>query len=129
MASGAATTSGLRKYSGSVSGSKEAVRYYVGSTYETSLGVEPNNSIRQLSMHANLDVLVRPSTNFATSINYVTASNHLGADVGASPLLGAQVGHGSLFTASRGFFASVPEVPQRLFDNSDQIEGSRPVVR
>ena len=115
-------TGQIRKYTGSLSGSKEALRYYVGSTYETSLGVEPNNSIRQVSMHANLDVLVRPSTNFATSINYVRASNHLGADVGASPLLGAQVGHGSLFTATRGFFATVPEVSQRLYDNSDQID-------
>ena len=115
-------TGQLRKYTGSVSGSREAVRYYVSSTYEHSLGVEPNNSIRQLSMHANLDVQLRPSTNFATSLNYVTASNHLGADFGASPLLGAQVGHGSLFTATRGFFASVPEVPQRLFDNSDHID-------
>ena len=115
-------TGQLRKYTGSLSGSRETVRYYVSSTYENSLGVEPNNSIRQLSMHANLDVMVRPSTNFATSLNYVTASNHLGADVGASPLLGAQAGHGSLFTATRGFFATVPEVPQRLFDNSDRID-------
>lgn len=115
-------TGQLRKYTGSVSGSRDAVRYYVSSTYENSLGVEPNNSIRQLSLHSNLDVQLHPSTNFATSLNYVTASNHLGADVGASPLLGAQVGHGSLFTNTRGFFASVPEVPQRLFDNSDRID-------
>lgn len=115
-------TGQLRKYTGSVSGSREAVRYYVSGTYENSLGVEPNNSIRQLSMHANLDVQVRPSTNFATSLNYVTASNHLGADVGASPLLGAQVGHANVFTTTRGFFAAVPEVPQRLYDNSDRID-------
>lgn len=115
-------TGQLRKYTGSVSGSREAVRYYVSSTYENSLGVEPNNSIRQLSMHSNLDVQLRPSTNFATSLNYVTASNRLGADFGASPLLGAQVGHGNVFTATRGFFATVPEVPQRLYDNSDRID-------
>lgn len=115
-------TGQLRKYTGSVSGSREAVRYYFSSTYENSLGVEPNNSIRQLSLHSNLDVQLRPSTNFATSLNYVTASNHLGADFGASPLLGAQVGHGNLFTTSRGFFAAVPEVPQRLYDNSDHID-------
>ena len=112
----------LRKYTGSVSGSREAVRYYFSSTYENSLGIEPNNSIRQLSMHSNLDVQIRPSTNFASSLNYATASNHLGADFGASPLLGAQVGHGSVFTATRGFFATVPEVPQRLYDNSDRID-------
>lgn len=116
------STGQLRKYTGSVSGSRDAVRYYFSSTYESSLGVEPNNSIRQLSMHANLDVQVRPTTSFASSLNYVTASNHLGADYGASPLLGAQVGHLNLFPTTRGFFASVPEVPQRLFDNSDRID-------
>ncbi|MBC8086199.1 MAG: SusC/RagA family TonB-linked outer membrane protein [Phycisphaerae bacterium] len=116
------STGQIRKYTGSVSGSREAVRYYVSSTYESSLGIEPNNSIRQLSMHANLDVQVRPTTAFATSLNFVTASNHLGADVGASPLLGAQVGHANLFATTRGFFGAVPEVPQRLFDNSDRID-------
>lgn len=115
-------TGQLRKYTGSLSGSREAVRYYVSGTYEHSLGIEPNNSIRQLSMHSNLDVQVRPSTNFATSLNFVTAGNHLGADVGASPLLGAQVGHANVFPATRGFFAAVPEVPQTLYDNSDRID-------
>jgi TonB-linked SusC/RagA family outer membrane protein len=115
-------TGQIRRYTGSVSGSRDVFRYYVSGTYENSLGIEPNNSIRQLSMRTNLDVQLRPNTNLATSLNYITASNRLGADVGASPLLGASVGHGSLFTATRGFFATVPEVPQQLFDNSDAID-------
>jgi TonB-linked SusC/RagA family outer membrane protein len=112
----------LRRYTGSVSGSRDAVRYYVSGTYENSLGIEPNNSVRQFQLRSNLDVQLRPSTNFATSLGYVTASNRLGADFGASPLLGAQVGHENLFTGTRGFFAAVPEVPQQLYDNTDNID-------
>jgi hypothetical protein len=78
--------------------------------------------VRQFSLHTNLNSTVRPSTELSTSLNYVTADNHLGADFGASPLLGAQVGHRLLFTATRGFFAVPPEVPQQLYDNSEAID-------
>ena len=115
-------TGQIRRYTGSVSGSRDAFRYYFSGTYENSLGIEPNNSIRQLSMRSNLDVQLLPNLGLATSLSYITAANHLGADVGASPLLGASVGHGSIFTATRGFFATVPEVPQQLYDNSDAID-------
>jgi hypothetical protein len=74
-------------------------------------------------------VQVRPSTSVATSINYVTAANHLGADIGASPLFGSQVGHGNLFTTTRGFFATVPEVPQQLYDNTDASIASPRALR
>ncbi len=104
-----------------MSGSRDAFRYYVGAAYENSYGIEPNNGIRQFSLHSNLDVQLQPRTTLATSLNYVSATNHLGADYGASPLLGAQVGHSLLFTGTRGFFAVVPEVPQKLYDNSDDI--------
>jgi TonB-linked SusC/RagA family outer membrane protein len=112
----------LRRYTGSLSGSREAVRYYFSGTYENSLGIEPNNSIRQFQLRSNLDVQLRPSTNIATSLGFVTASNRLGADFGASPLLGAQVGHANVFPNTRGFFAVVPEVPQQLYDNTDHID-------
>lgn len=115
-------TGQTRKYSGSVSGSRDAFRYYVGAAYENSYGIEPNNSIRRFSLHSNLDVQLAPRTTLATSLNYVSAMNHLGADYGASPLLGAQVGHSLVFTGTRGFFAVVPEAPQKLYDNSDNID-------
>lgn len=114
-------TGQTRRYSGSVSGSRDVFRYYLGAGYENSFGIEPNNSIRRFSLHSNLDVQLRPRTTLSTSLNYVTAMNHLGADFGASPLLGAQVGHSLLFAGTRGFFAVVPEVPQQLYDNSDDI--------
>jgi TonB-linked SusC/RagA family outer membrane protein len=114
-------TGQTRRFSGSVTGGRDALRYYVASTYENDLGIEPNNSIRQFSIHTNLDMSVRPSTELATSLNYVAAENHLGADYGASPLLGAQVGHALLFPGTRGFFAVPPEVPQQLYDNMENI--------
>lgn len=115
-------TGQVRRYTGSLSGSKDQLRYYFSGAYDNSNGIEPNNYVRQFSLHNNMDIQVRPSTSVATSINYVTAENHLGADYGASPLLGAQVGHANLFTTTRGFFATVPEVPQQLYDNSDRID-------
>lgn len=115
-------TGQVRRYQGSVSGSRDLLRYYASSTYENSLGIEPNNSIRQLTLRSNFDVQMRPSTNLATSFGYVTAANHLGADAGASPMLGATAGHGNVFPATRGFFATVPEVPQQLYDNADYID-------
>jgi outer membrane receptor protein involved in Fe transport len=110
-----------RKYTGSLTGGRDALRYYLGATYENDLGIEPNNKIRQFALHANLNSSVRQNTELATSLNYVTADNHLGADYGASPLLGAQVGHRLIFTGTRGFFAVPPEVPQQLYDNSENI--------
>ena len=115
-------TGQTRHYNGSLSGGQGDLRYYVSTAYQNDLGVEPNNSARQFSLHTNLNSFVRPSTEVATSLNYVGADNHLGADNGASPLLGAEVGHRLLFTGTRGFFATVPEVPQQLYDNADRID-------
>ena len=54
-------------------------------------------------------------------------SEHLGADQGASALLGAQYGHPMLFAAGRGFYPNFPpEVPQQLYDNA---VGDEPVHR
>ncbi|AHG93618.1 TonB-dependent outer membrane protein, SusC/RagA (plasmid) [Gemmatirosa kalamazoonensis] len=115
-------TGQTRKFTGSLSGGRDALRYYLGSTYENDLGIEPNNSLRQFSLHTNLNSSVRPSTELAMSVNYVAGDTHLGADYGASPLLGAQVGHRLLFAGTRGFFAVPPEVPQQLYDNSTRVD-------
>lgn len=115
------TTGQTRRYSGAVAGGRDALRYYVASSYENDLGIEPNNRLRQFAFHANLNSAVRPSTDVATSLNFVTIGNRLGADVGASPLLGAQVGHALVFPTTRGFFAAPPEVPQTLYDNRSDV--------
>jgi TonB-linked SusC/RagA family outer membrane protein len=110
-------TGQTRRYNGSVSGGRELLRYYVGGSYENDLGIEPNNSLRQMAFRANVSAALRPGTDVASNLGFVMMRNHLGADYGASPLLGAQVGHRLLFPNNRGFFAVPPEVPQRLYDN------------
>jgi TonB-linked SusC/RagA family outer membrane protein len=114
-------TGQTRQYDGSVSGGGNQSRYYLAAGYENDLGIEPNNTLRQFVSHLNLDTQLGSSTDAATSFNYVNLSNRLGADFGASPLLGAEVGHALLFPANRGFFATPPEVPQYLYDNTTRV--------
>ncbi|MCC6927652.1 MAG: SusC/RagA family TonB-linked outer membrane protein [Gemmatimonadaceae bacterium] len=114
-------TGQTRRYNGSVSGGRDLFRYYVGGSYQNDLGIEPNNTLQQMSFRANVSAAVRPSTDVTASLGSVILRNRLGADYGASPLLGAQVGHSLLFPATRGFFAVSPEIPQRLYDNKSNV--------
>jgi TonB-linked SusC/RagA family outer membrane protein len=111
-----------RQYNGSVSGGRDALRYYAAGGYENDYGIEPNNSLRQLTAHANLSTPVGSNSDAALSMNFVDLSAHLGADVGASALLGAEVGHIVTNPLSRGFYPGFPpEVPQQLYDNADGV--------
>jgi TonB-linked SusC/RagA family outer membrane protein len=108
--------------SASVSGGQNPIRYYVSGSYESDQGVEPNNALRQLSLHGNVDVTPRPTLDIATSLNYVNLRNHLGVDVGASSMFGAVFGHALVFPNARGFGLNfAPEVTQELWDNYQNI--------
>ncbi|HTE46043.1 MAG TPA: SusC/RagA family TonB-linked outer membrane protein [Gemmatimonadaceae bacterium] len=113
-----------RQYNGSVSGARDLIRYYLASSFENDYGIEPNNSLRQASVHANVDVAINPKTDFSSSLNFVNLSSHLGADVGLSAMFGAEFGHPLLFPtpAGRGFYSNFPpDIPQKLYDNADGI--------
>lgn len=115
-------TGQTRLYNASVSGGRDVVSYYASGTYQNDLGIEPNNSLRQFSFHGNLNLAPTSTIDFGTSLNFVTLSSHLGADFGASALLGAIAGHPLLFPAARGFFPNYPpEVPQTLYDNAQGV--------
>jgi TonB-linked SusC/RagA family outer membrane protein len=114
-------TGQTRRYNGSVSGGRDLFRYYVGGSYQNDLGIEPNNTLQQMAFRANISAAVNPSTDVSASVGNVVLRNRLGADFGASPLLGAQVGHRLLFPATRGFFAVSPEIPQQLYDNRSSV--------
>lgn len=115
-----------RKYNASLSGGREALTYYVSTSYENDLGVEPHNSLRQGSFRANLNVQPSPNIDFSSSIGYVSLSSHLGADIGASALLGAVVGHPLLFPNARGFYPNyTPDIPQTLYDNAQGVRAVR----
>jgi TonB-linked SusC/RagA family outer membrane protein len=111
-----------RQYNTSVAGGRDETRYYVSGGYQNTYGVEPNNSSRMFTLHANISTLVGARTDVSTSLQYIVKSDHLGADIGASPLLGAQVGHASLFPTARGFFPGFPpEIPQKLYENGEGV--------
>ena len=115
-------TGQTRQYSGSVSGGRDVVRYYVSSAYQNDLGIEPNNSLRQFTFHANTNIVPNEKIDFGSSVNYVNTSSHLGADFGASALLGAVAGHPLVFTVGRGHYPNIPpEVPQTLYDNAQGV--------
>lgn len=111
-----------RLFNGAVSGSRDPIQYYLSLTYKNDLGIESNNSSRQFNGHANLNVTPSSKFDFGTSLNFVQVNNHLGADVGPSAILGAELGHILLFPQARGFYPNWPaEYPAQLYDNSDGI--------
>lgn len=115
-------TGQTRSYDLSISGGRDNVRYYASGAYENDYGIEPNNSLRQFTFHANLNVSPSDKVEVASSVNFVDLSSHLGADVGVSSLLGAIAGHSVLFPAARGFYPNFPpEVPQTLYDNAQGV--------
>ena len=115
-------TGQTRNFTGSLSGGRDLLRYYLSSNYENDLGIEPNNTLRQFSLHSNLNVAPTNKVDVAASVNFVDLDAHLGVDNGVSAMLGAQAGHALLFKAGRGFFSNfAPEIPQTLYDNSSAV--------
>jgi TonB-linked SusC/RagA family outer membrane protein len=107
---------------GSISGGVDQVRYFVSSSYQDDTGVEPNNSLKQFSVRANLNLTPSPKLDFGTSVSYIDLRGHLGTDVGASTMLNTVGGHRLLWTASRGFaFGFPPEVSWELWDNQQMV--------
>ena len=109
-----------RHYSTAVVGGVDQLRYYASLGYQNDYGIEPNNLQRAFNSHLNLSTPLGTSTDVSTSLNFIDMSTHLGADVGASALLGAMAGHSLLFPpASMGFYPGFPPtVPQTLYDNA-----------
>jgi len=108
-----------RQYDMAVSGGQNLAQYYISAGYENDYGIEPNNTSRSATMHLNIAAPMGSRSDVSTSLNFVDKSDHLGAEQGASAMLGAQVGHILLSPATHGFFATLPQVPQQLYDNSD----------
>ena len=117
-------TGQARQYNFGLSGGTSSLGYYLSSNYENDLGIEPNNSVRQFSSHANLNAALTPALDIGTSLNYVQANNHLGTDLGLSGMLGAIFAQPLLFKkpGAYGFYPNVPPAfTQTLYDNSDGL--------
>ncbi|MEP7002539.1 MAG: carboxypeptidase-like regulatory domain-containing protein, partial [bacterium] len=119
-------TGQTRKYDASLSGGREAVTYFVGTSYQNDLGVEPNNTYRQATLRANLNLQPSPTVDVATNLAFTSLSAHLGADVGSSALLGAELGHinspvAGAIPLDRGFYPYSPDLSQTLYDNAQGV--------
>jgi TonB-linked SusC/RagA family outer membrane protein len=114
-------TGQTRQAAGSVSGGFNQARYRLSASYEDDDGVEPNNELKQVSLHANLGVTPNERLDLSSSLHYVKLDNRLGTDFGASALLGAVGGHALLFPNSRGYYAVPPEVTWELWDNTQDV--------
>ncbi len=113
-------TGWAQRYGASLAGGIGTGNYSLASDYQNEKGIEPNNSVEQFSGHANLSLAPSSKVDFATSLNFVRGTNHLGADVGVSTMAGGEFAHPLIFSVpgAHGFFPNVPpEVPQQLFDN------------
>ncbi|HEX6807389.1 MAG TPA: TonB-dependent receptor [Gemmatimonadaceae bacterium] len=118
------TTGKTHEYDASVAGGFSIGNYFVSSNYQDEHGIEPNNWLTQYSAHANLNLTPDPKYGIGTSLNYVQGNYHTGADVGLSAMLGAELAQPNVFAVpgADGFYPNVPpNVPQALFDNSDDI--------
>jgi TonB-linked SusC/RagA family outer membrane protein len=115
-------TGQTRSYNASLAGGRDLLRYYVSSSYDNDIGIEPNNALRQFALHSNFNVVPNDRMDFGTSLNFVDLRAHLGADRGISPMLGAAAGHILLFRNARGFYPNfLPAIPQTLYDNAQDV--------
>jgi TonB-linked SusC/RagA family outer membrane protein len=114
-------TGRTQSYNLSVSGGRDALTYYISGSYDNQEGIEPNNSGKGFSGRANLNATLTPKIDLQTNLGYVRSSTHFGADNGLSPLFTAMFGHILRNSTTRGFYLVPPEVPQRLYDNSAEI--------
>jgi len=110
-----------QSYNLSVSGGRDALTYYVSGSYDDQEGIEPNNSGKAFSGRANLGATLSPRMDLQTNLSFVRSSTHLGADNGVSPMFTSILGHSLRNPTTRGFYLVPPEVPQRLYDNSVEI--------
>jgi TonB-linked SusC/RagA family outer membrane protein len=110
-----------QSYNINVSGGRDALTYYVSGSYDDQEGIEPNNSGKSFSGRANLNAALSPRLDLQTNLGYVRSSTHLGADNGVSPLFTSFFGHILTNPTTRGFYLVPPEIPQRLYDNSVEI--------
>ena len=96
----------------------------MSSSFDDSEGVEPNNALKQFSLHANVNVTPSAKLDFSSALHFVDLRANLGTDAGASIMYGANYGH-RLFpglAAARGFAPGIaPEFIWELWDNSQKV--------
>jgi TonB-linked SusC/RagA family outer membrane protein len=112
----------LQSYGMSLSGGQQVVRYLLSGTLDDDNGIEPNNSVKRFTGHANVSVAPSEKIDVASSLNIVRGKSHLGSDYGLGAFWGAAYGSPLQEGGpNRGFNTAPPEVIWGLFDLSQDI--------
>ncbi len=102
----------LMGYGANVSGGTDAVRYFVGSTFDADNGIEPVNNLRRLSTNINLSISGGEKFDVQTSFGFVKNKVNQAFEAGAGGIWFSTLFGGDptqLNTARRGFNGAPPE--------------------
>lgn len=75
-------TGHLQEYDLGVSGGSEAVRYFVGGSYERNQGIEPNNKLNRFNGRANVSASPSSKLDLTASLGYVTGRTDISLEAG-----------------------------------------------
>jgi TonB-linked SusC/RagA family outer membrane protein len=118
------STGQTQSYHLGLSGGSPQTSYYLSGTFNNDEGIEPNNFGESFAGHGTISVAASDKLDIQTTLTYFRGTAHLGADGGLSPLLSIALGHplqSAGHLANRGFAFAPVEVPQRLYDNVQDI--------
>ena len=114
-----------QSYGVSRSGGSESVQYFSSLRYKTSEGIEPTNTVEQLTSRLNVDFQPYENVSVNTNFGY---SNFRGQIAGQSTLstiaglLWSTPTDGSLNSPRRGFFFAPPEVLHEVRDLEQDVD-------
>ena len=117
-------TGQTQSYHLGLSGGSPAASYYLSGTFNDDEGIEPNNFGTSFNGHGTINIVASDKIDLQASLTYFRGTAHLGADAGLSSMLGIALGHplqSATHAANRGFAFAPYEVPQRLYDNVQDI--------
>jgi len=111
----------IQEYDVSVGGGSDAARYYVGSTFENSTGVDPDNRLRMWGGRANVTITPSPTWDVNASVAYRTGRTNIGLDAGGGGLTWttffARPDRLVNNDPRRGFYSGTPESYIGAFDS------------
>ncbi|HET9984519.1 MAG TPA: SusC/RagA family TonB-linked outer membrane protein [Longimicrobiales bacterium] len=116
------TNGTIQTYALSLSGGTEAVRYYVGSTYDANRGITPDDRNRRFSGRANLTIAPSSKFDVETSLGMTKGTNWIGGDYGYGAVWATMFGLPQLAnTPYRGFNGAPPDVLRDVYEATQKV--------
>ncbi|HEY8470866.1 MAG TPA: SusC/RagA family TonB-linked outer membrane protein [Longimicrobiales bacterium] len=118
-------TGRVEGYSLSLSGGSADVRYYLAADLDREEGAQWNNRQRRASMRANLNILVSPTMDLATSVGYTGGRTYLSCEAGCGGVTWASYfstperAQGNMNPDPRGARSYAPEFYNQMIDFQD----------